>query len=198
MQTPATDGAPEAVEYRGKVRPRDRDTSWDAASAQTNTKTGALQALLYEILRERGPRTHDELMLELDGIQQPYSPSGVRTRMRELELAGWVRAVAILEGEHAGEVLKRKSANGHPATVWRAVLDSEHAPEPRKPEAPKPPRTKGPLLGDESTPEHAAGLAAARRLARWEIGDADWASRLIRAYLDPEGTNARLNEEMSA
>jgi hypothetical protein len=39
------------------------------------------------------------------------------------------------------------------------------------------------------------GLNAARRLAGWELGDAIWAERIIRAYMDPEGTHAALDAE---
>lgn len=39
------------------------------------------------------------------------------------------------------------------------------------------------------------GLAAARRLARWEIGSAGWADHIVRAYLDPDWANAFLDDE---
>lgn len=39
------------------------------------------------------------------------------------------------------------------------------------------------------------GLRAARRLAGWEIGDAGWADIILAAYMDPEGTNARLDAD---
>lgn len=39
------------------------------------------------------------------------------------------------------------------------------------------------------------GLKAARRLAGWELGDASWANRIIRAYLNPDETNATLDED---
>lgn len=41
----------------------------------------------------------------------------------------------------------------------------------------------------------AKGLEAARRVAGWEIGDPTWANRIIRAYLDPEGTHKSLDAE---
>ncbi len=39
------------------------------------------------------------------------------------------------------------------------------------------------------------GLKAARRLAGWELGDAVWGDRIIRAYLNPESTNFVLDAE---
>ncbi len=41
----------------------------------------------------------------------------------------------------------------------------------------------------------AEGLAAARRYARWYIGDASWANHIIDAYNNPVETNAMLDEE---
>lgn len=39
------------------------------------------------------------------------------------------------------------------------------------------------------------GLRAARRLAGWELGDKSWADLIIRAYLNPDETNATLDED---
>lgn len=38
-------------------------------------------------------------------------------------------------------------------------------------------------------------MAAARRYARWHIGDPMWADHIIHAYNNPEATNALLDEE---
>lgn len=191
MHTPATEAAPDTVEYRGKVRARDRETSWDAASAQTNTKTAALQILIYRELLEHGPKTDEELLIRLARLQ-PVSPSGIRTRRHELEVAGWVREERVPDPTDPSPTpryltVKRDTLNGHPSTVWRAVRDDEPAPAPRPPAAPKPKAAKL---------DHARGLAAARRLSGWEIGDPNWADLLIAAYLDPATTEARLDEEM--
>lgn len=43
--------------------------------------------------------------------------------------------------------------------------------------------------------EHEEGLAAARRLAGWEIGDKNWADLIIRAYLNPAEANALLDAD---
>lgn len=39
------------------------------------------------------------------------------------------------------------------------------------------------------------GLAAARRMAQWELGDPSWANLIIGAYLNPAATNTMLDEE---
>jgi hypothetical protein len=191
MHTQATDAAPEAVEYRGKVRARDRETSWEAASAQTNTKTAALQILIYrELLRD--PKTDEELLISL-GRLQPVSPSGIRTRRHELELAGWVRECVRNEGTIAKPIMlpvKRRTLNGGPSTVWRAVLDDEPAPPAPAPAPAPAAKPKAAKL------YHERGIKVARKLSQWEIGDPSWADLLISAYLDPDAAEARLREEV--
>jgi len=39
------------------------------------------------------------------------------------------------------------------------------------------------------------GVAAARRYARWHLGDPHWADNILRAYQNPEVTNRNLDEE---
>ena len=39
------------------------------------------------------------------------------------------------------------------------------------------------------------GIAAARRFARWHLGDPNWADQIIRAYTNPSEANAMLDEE---
>jgi hypothetical protein len=120
ISTPATTGEPEAVVLEGKVRDRDRDTSWEAAAAQTNGKTAELQKRLYDLLLMDGPMTDDELRARLRFLKVPHTRSGVSTRRCELWLAGWVVPTAK----------RRQSDAGKGATVWRAVRDDEPAPEP--------------------------------------------------------------------
>lgn len=43
----------------------------------------------------------------------------------------------------------------------------------------------------------AEGLAAARRYARWYIGDSTWADQIINAYNTPAETNATIDKEES-
>ena len=38
------------------------------------------------------------------------------------------------------------------------------------------------------------GLAAARRYARWNLGDSHWADEILRAYKEPAAVNAELDE----
>lgn len=44
-------------------------------------------------------------------------------------------------------------------------------------------------------PDHAERLGAARRLARWELGDADRADAIIAAYCNPEPAHEYLDRE---
>lgn len=39
------------------------------------------------------------------------------------------------------------------------------------------------------------GMQAARRYARWHIGDGHWADLIIQAYLNPDETFAQLDAE---
>jgi len=129
LQTAAMSGAPETVELAGKVRARDRETSWQAASAQTNGKTAALQVYIYNLLYHYGPRTDDELRASLRMRDFAHTRSGVSTRRSELELAGWVRATDE----------RRPSDAGKASTVWRAVLEDEPAGDPRPAAEPRKP-----------------------------------------------------------
>jgi len=121
VKTAAMRGPAAHVELAGKVRARDRETSWEAASAQTNGKTAELQRRIYWLLLAGGPLTDDELRAKLRRGSIPHTRSGVSTRRFELELAGWVKATDA----------RRPSDAGKASTVWRAVRDDEPAPEPR-------------------------------------------------------------------
>lgn len=121
MKTDAMRGPAEHVELAGKVRARDRETSWEAANAQANGKTAELQRRIYRLLLARGPLTDDQIrrLFRVDAV--PHTRSGVSTRRFELELAGWVKATDE----------RRPSDAGKASTVWRAVLDDEPAGAPR-------------------------------------------------------------------
>ena len=204
MQTTATAGAPDSVKLEGKVRARDRDTSWHAASLQTNGKTAAMQVRIYRALTEHGPATDEELLLRLGGDQYTFkgrttgvTRSGLATRRHELERAGWVTnaleaAPASVGARHGGQpvmqVAKRRTLSGCPATVWRAVADDEPAPAKREP-APARPAPAAGATDDER-------MAAARRLSQWEIGTPEWAEVIIDAYLNPARTMANLDAAM--
>lgn len=198
MHTDATTGQPEAVKLEGKVRARDRDTSWHAASLQTNGKTAAMQVRIYRTLCTAGPMTDEELLLKLGGDQYTFggkttgvTRSGLATRRHELELAGWVIDERVAPGSAVSR--KRPTLSGGMATVWRAVTDDEPAPAPRATAEPRATPAR-----PSAAEAHETGMAAATRLARWEIGDSVWARILIGAYLNPAETMARLDEEMGS
>lgn len=184
MHTPETIAPPEAVNTRERVRPTDPDTSQEAASKLTNGKLRRSQEAVYNLLALHGPMTDDQIrgMLELSGLRA--SKSGPATRRHELELAGWVKP--LLDDD--GKTVKRESDAGSPMTVWRAVPDADWVrPEPVAPKAAARPGV-----------DHEAGMAAARAVAEWEIGDSSWGGIIVAAYLNPEATMAVLREEMSA
>lgn len=86
------------VDYYGKVRDRDPETSWLAAGRQTRTKTQKLRNELLVILQTVGPLTHEELVAfrselrkRYPDLYKPSSESGIRTRTKELERDGRVR-----------------------------------------------------------------------------------------------------------
>lgn len=163
-----------------------RSGSFEAAVRQTKGKRAALYFAIREALNLLGPMTDEELLSRVKIYRQAVTPSGLRSRRNELVLAGWVTELR----DDDGAPVKKRNANGSPCQVWRAVTpDEEH--EPPKPTR----RAKGALLGDESTPEHKAGLAVARRYAAWHIGDPAWAQFIIEAYLDPAGAAAALDED---
>lgn len=181
MHTPETLAAPAAVNTLGRVRHTDRDTSHQAASKLTNGKLRASQRMIYDLLVHLGPMTDDELRNEIQATGLRASKSGPASRRHELELAGWVKPV--LDDE--GRTVKRLSDLGGNMTVWRPVPEDEWVePTPRPAPAPAAPAH-----------DHEAGMAAARRLALWEIGDASWGGQIIGAYLNPEATNAYLDGE---
>lgn len=44
-------------------------------------------------------------------------------------------------------------------------------------------------------PDHAERLGAARRLAQWELGDAERADAIVAAYCDPDAAHDYLDRE---
>lgn len=163
-----------------------RSGSFEAANRQTKGKRAELYAIIMNRLNEMGPLTDEQIARGLVGGAGGFTPSGVRSRRNELVLAGWVTE----ERDDTGAPVKRRGVSGSPCQVWRAVQpDEEH--EPPKPTR----RSKGPLLGDTDSPEHATGLAVARRYAAWHIGDPSWAEGIIAAYTDPAKAAAELDED---
>lgn len=163
-----------------------RSGSFEAAVRQTKGKRAELYATIMDRLHRAGPMNDEELLQRVTARGVPATPSGVRSRRNELVLAGWVTELR----DDTGAPVKKRGASGSPCQVWRAVEhDEEHA-------APRPTRRpKGAQLGDTTTPEHAAGLAAARRLAAWHIGDANLADFIVNAYADPAEATRILDED---
>lgn len=157
------------------VRRRDRATSWDAASRQTDGKRAALQVRIYELLRARGPMTHERLIDELAAGYGPaaQTPSGVRSRCSELVEAGWIA--------DSGD--RRRTRAGSPAIVWQALEHDDPAPvpEPREQDGWRQP-----------TP---GGQVAVLARADWEGVDRDLALLIVRAYLNPRRDLALLADE---
>lgn len=106
---------PDAIVHipRTKVRRKDPDTSWAAATQQSPQKS----RLLYEaiqILLSREPMTDEEMIVALRRSNFPHTPSGVRTRRKELMNAGWV--------QDSGQ--RRATEAGSPSIVWRWTEDA--------------------------------------------------------------------------
>lgn len=93
------------------VRNTDPATSWSAAAEQTDEKRKTIKDIVLEVLHQRRtPMTHDDLIIEINQHWRPVSPSGVRTRVKELVYEGKVEAVP---GRMA------KSVMGRDALLWR-------------------------------------------------------------------------------
>jgi len=92
---------------RAHARSTDPETSHAAASSMTQEKLSNQRETVFETLRVRGPMTDVDLV-ELLPLE---SPSGVRTRRRELVSAG------LVEDTGGRETLP----SGRKAIVWRVV-----------------------------------------------------------------------------
>lgn len=98
------------------TRAGDPDTSFVAAE-NAAMNAGRIRPVVLEIMRERGPLTHDELIGEyhnrliLDESTPRASDSGIRTRLRELRYQG-----LVVESDEKGA-----SVYGNPAKRWVAV-----------------------------------------------------------------------------
>jgi len=173
----------ENTEFKGKVRARDPETSWESAARQTPTKTAALRARIYEALSGR-PMTDEELLISAGRITST-SPSGVRTRRHELVLAGFVSELR----DDDGQTVKRDTLGGSPSIVWQVARSASV----EQVLAVKRPRT---VKAEPVAPhDHERGMDAARRLSLWETGMPTWADMLINAYLNPEETERKIDEE---
>lgn len=102
-----------APETSTKVRRHDPGTSWEAATKQTPEKSQRLYKAIHRILSATGAKTDDELIGFMEAQHFSHTPSGVRSRRRELTDAGWVRDSGT----------KRLSNAGGPSIVWEAVRE---------------------------------------------------------------------------
>lgn len=89
-----------------RARATDPHTPHDAAASAATKQSMGQSAVLY-VLRLYGPLTDEALLVryavhEQAGDVQHQSPSGIRTRRKELQLAGLVRAAghACSRGRH--------------------------------------------------------------------------------------------------
>ena len=89
------------------ARSTDPDTSWAAAHSQTPDKIRQSQTKVLRMLRRWGPMTDTTLVHLMSGM----SPSGIRTRRRELVDMG------LVHDTDARVTL----ASGRKAIVWAAV-----------------------------------------------------------------------------
>lgn len=88
------------------ARLRDPETSWQAAASVA--KVRAAQALVWAVIEDQGPMTDEALVRWTAGC---LSPSGARTRRKELTDLGLV--------EDTGH--RERTEAGRQAIVWRAV-----------------------------------------------------------------------------
>lgn len=97
------------------ARTTDPETSHQAAeSIDPDTVRVSQASILFVLARQ--PMTDDELVAEYlelatEGVVRQQSPSGIRTRRKELVTAGWV--------EDTGH--RRLLASGRSAVVWAAT-----------------------------------------------------------------------------
>jgi hypothetical protein len=109
-----------SLEYRGRVRGSNPDTSWDAAAKQTTSKVERVQGAILDLLTRLGSQTHESLVEAyqgaafLDDSIPDVTPQSIRTRARALATAGRI----VDTGE------RRPTKAGATAAVWRVVVPS--------------------------------------------------------------------------
>lgn len=102
------------VEYRGKVRGRDPEASWEAASLQAESKVSRVQGVVVSLLDTYGPMTDEQLVEQytayafMDSSVPNVTPQSIRTRRHEATIKGLV----VNTGRHALSKL------GNKATLW--------------------------------------------------------------------------------
>ncbi|GAA1768449.1 hypothetical protein [Agromyces humatus] len=82
------------------ARPRDPETSWEAADAQTTTRRQLVQAAIVTLINNHGPLSDERLvdLYEAHRFMHPSvpeaTPQSIRTRRNELVVEGKVRAAS--------------------------------------------------------------------------------------------------------
>ncbi|TQK19114.1 hypothetical protein FBY40_1605 [Microbacterium sp. SLBN-154] len=86
-----------ALAARTRALALDSGTSLEAAALQTDARTSRVQAVIMSILAEYGPQTDDEIVDRYNARAGAHpavptvTPQSIRTRRRELVVAGKVR-----------------------------------------------------------------------------------------------------------
>lgn len=86
-----------AVEFRGKVRDRDPETSWDAAALQTSDKLDRREADILALLAEHGEMSDEQLydrctaFYDANPTTPRSTPQAVRTSRHALVLKGRIK-----------------------------------------------------------------------------------------------------------
>jgi len=102
------------VEYRGTVRTRDPETSWDAAGHQDETKADLIKGVIITLFKAYGPMTDETLVDRVEAYAWMHpgvprvTPQNIRTRRKALQVAGQVQDTGRRAPTRAGAT----------ATVW--------------------------------------------------------------------------------
>jgi hypothetical protein len=94
-----------------RARDTDPETSHAAAASLSSEKIRESQALVLGLLRADGPMTDETLVAVVEERELRLSPSGARTRRKELVDLGLVE-------DSGGRV---RTGSGRAAIVWRAI-----------------------------------------------------------------------------
>jgi len=95
---------------KSPVRRSDPETSREAARV-ASARTTATQRAVLAVLRAHGPLTDEQIWHDVNAVWAPFSsPSGCRTRRKELVNLGLVRAVPGKFG---------RTAAGNKCQIWQ-------------------------------------------------------------------------------
>lgn len=108
------------VEYRGKVRARDVETSWAAAQRQSDVRVDAVKVVILSLLGAYGPTTDETLVDRYEAYAWTHpsipkvTPQSIRTRRHALKLENKVTDTGRRAPTRAGST----------ATVWAVADDA--------------------------------------------------------------------------